>query len=113
MKKRTKWILVACVALALLLILLFSLADRQHENSGEDADADTAIDYGITYNWAYFALGDDKAVDLFLICPTVDMRDEYNMSLEDTETKANFLGALNMERGLYEDSARMFAPYSR
>ncbi|MBQ6535466.1 MAG: DUF3089 domain-containing protein [Firmicutes bacterium] len=113
MKKRTKWILVACVALALLLILLFSLADRQHENSGEDADADTVIDYSIPENWAYFALGDHKAADLFLICPTVDMRDEYNMSLEDTETKANFLGALNMERGLYEDSARMFAPYYR
>ena len=110
MKKLTKWILVACVTLALLLILACSLADRQHENSGEDADADTVIDYSIPENWAYFAWGDHKAADLFLICPTVDMRDEYNRSLGDTETKANFLGSLNLERGLYEDSARMFAP---
>ena len=35
------------------------------------------------------------------------------MSMDDAETKANFLGALNMERGIYEDSARLFAPYYR
>ena len=52
-------------------------------------------------------------MDLFLVCPTVDVNDEYNMSLEDEATKANFLGALNMERGIYEDSTRMFAPYYR
>ena len=50
---------------------------------------------------------------MFLICPTVDMNDEFNMSLEDADTKANFLGALNMERGLYEDTARLYAPYYR
>ncbi len=72
-----------------------------------------ALDYGEADNWAYYALGDEKAADLFLICPTVDMRDEFNMSADDTETKADFLGALNMERGIYEDSARMFAPYYR
>ena len=50
---------------------------------------------------------------MFLVCPTVDVRDEYNMSLEDTKTKENFLGALNMERGIYEGSARLYAPYYR
>ena len=47
------------------------------------------------------------------MCPTVDMNDEYNMSMADDETKADFLGALNMEKGIYEDSTRMFAPYYR
>ena len=70
-------------------------------------------DYSQESNWAYFAVGDEKEADLFLICPTVDTRDEYNMSLDDEETKANFLGALNMERGIYEESARMYAPYYR
>ena len=50
---------------------------------------------------------------MFLICPTVDMKDEFNMSLEDEDTKASFLGALNMERGIYEDTARLYAPYYR
>ncbi len=71
------------------------------------------VDYSDKGNWAYFGEGDEKAADLFLIAPTVDVNDEYNMSMDDVQTKANFLGALNMERGIYEDSTRMFAPYYR
>lgn len=74
---------------------------------------ETAVDYSLKDNWAYYAEGTDKPADLFLICPTVDMNDEYNMSMDDTETKENFYGALNMERGIYEEYTRMFAPYYR
>ena len=70
-------------------------------------------DYAKEENWAYFGIGEDKEADLFLVCPTVDMRDEYNMSMDDEETKGSFYGALNMERGIYEDSTRMYAPYYR
>ncbi|MCR5746896.1 MAG: DUF3089 domain-containing protein [Lachnospiraceae bacterium] len=70
-------------------------------------------DYSNKDNWAYYAIGEDKEADLFLICPTVDMNDEYNMSMADEETKKKFLGALNMERGIYEDNTRMYAPYYR
>ena len=31
------------------------------------------IDYSRRENWAYYAVGEDKEADLFLICPTVDM----------------------------------------
>ena len=75
--------------------------------------AESAPDYSQPENWAYLAIGEDKDADLFLVCPTVDMLDEYNMSMDDEETKASFLGALNMERGIYEDTARMYAPYYR
>ena len=72
-----------------------------------------APNYSREENWAYFAVGTDKNVDLFLICPTVDVKDEFNMSLDDEETRGNFVGALNMERGIYEDCARMYAPFYR
>ena len=75
----------------------------------ETADPEK-IDYSNEENWAYFGIGEDKEADLFLVCPAVDMRDEYNMSMDDEETKGSFSGALNMERGIYEDSTRMFAP---
>ena len=68
--------------------------------------------YSKPANWAYFAEGDGKA-DLFLIAPTVDINDEYNMLLSDDYTMGNFLGALNMERGIYEGLTRMYAPYYR
>lgn len=71
------------------------------------------IDYSDENNWAYYAVGDDKPVDLFLVCPSVDTNDEYNMSMEDDKTKANFIGALNMERGIYGASTRMYAPFYR
>ena len=76
--------------------------------------ADTA-DYSQSENWAYYAVGEGKDADLFLICPTVDMgkNGNYNMSLDDTDTKESFVGALNMERGIYEGSATMYAPYYR
>lgn len=68
--------------------------------------------YAHAENWAYFG-GEELSADLFLICPTVDTRDEYNMKLDDEKTRRNFLGALNMERGIYEDYTRMYAPYYR
>ena len=77
---------------------------------GQDA---AVTDYSARENWAYYAEGENRAADLFIICPTVDTRDEYNMSLDDQKTKGNFIGALNMERGIYEESTRMFAPYYR
>ena len=84
------------------------------QQPASDAENDAAaISYADAENWAYYGIGENKDADLFLICPTVDMNDEFNMSLEDEETKANFLGALNMERGIYEDSTRMYAPYYR
>ncbi len=73
----------------------------------------TAVDYSDAANWAYFESGDtDKTADVFFVCPTVYM-DGGNMSLSDEKTKSNFLGAINMEKGIYDDDSRFFAPYYR
>ncbi len=68
-------------------------------------------DYSQAENWAYLGIGEDKEADLFLVCPTIDMKEETNMSLDDEENKASFLGALNMERGIYEENTKLYAPY--
>ena len=81
--------------------------------AAETADSEAIPDYSKAENWAYFDLGEQKSADLFLVCPTVDTKDEYNMSMNDEVVKKSFLGALNMERGIYEDCTRMFAPYYR
>ena len=93
-------------AAVLLLALLCACAPA--------ATADT-VDYSVRESWAYYAEGDGKDADLFLICPTVDMGKggNYNMSMDDTATRESFLGALNMERGIYEDCTAMYAPYYR
>ena len=72
-------------------------------------------DYSLSENWAYLGEGENREADLFLICPTVDMGKDgnYNMSMENTDMKESFVGALNMERGIYEAVTTMYAPYYR
>ncbi len=72
-----------------------------------------ALDYSLPENWAYYSVGDNKPVDVFLICPTVDTRSERNALDLNEKLKARFVNALDMERGIYEESARMFSPYYR
>ena len=54
------------------------------------ACAEGGIDYSDPYNWAYYGIGEGKDADLFLICPTVDRKDEYLMSITDEETAHPF-----------------------
>ena len=70
-------------------------------------------DYSSLDNWAYFGIGQDQPADLFLICPTVDTSDALNMSLDDDALRVSFVSALEMQRGIYEGSTRMYAPYYR
>ena len=99
-------------AASALMVLILALTCLGALSAGAETE-NRAPDYSQKENWAYYAVGADKDADLFLICPTVDVNDEFNMSLNDEETKEGFVGALNMERGIYEESARMYAPYYR
>lgn len=66
-------------------------------------------------NWAYLEIDKKALADVFFICPTVFGGNEnaFNMSLDDKETKEAFLGATNMEKGIYDQDSRFFAPYYR
>ena len=74
-----------------------------------------APDYARAEDWAYFEEDSDRPVDVFFICPTVygGDADNGNMPMDDEDAKASFLGAINMEKGIYDESAAMFAPYYR
>ena len=69
--------------------------------------------YAQAENWAYLEADKTADADVFFICPTVYAGGEgsFNMSLDDETTKSDFLGATNMEKGIYDQSARFFAPY--
>lgn len=91
------------IMLLLVLAAFCSLASAQEP------------DYADAGSWAYWRVGKSKPADLFIVCPTVDLGagGNKNMSLTDNEAKKNFYGALNMERGIYEQHCRMYAPYYR
>lgn len=77
--------------------------------------ADPAPDYTLPSAWAYLETDIEKDADCFLICPTVYLGDgeHYNMSLQDSASRKSFVGALNMEYGLYALDCRMYAPFYR
>lgn len=77
---------------------------------------DNSTDYSDKSNWAYFETDTkDKTADVFFVCPTVysGADDTYNMELTDEKVKENFVGAINMEKGIYDSDSRFFAPYYR
>lgn len=71
--------------------------------------------YAQAENWAYLETEEEASADVFFICPTVygGGEDQYNMPMDDEDAKSDFLGATNMEKGIYDQDARFFAPYYR
>ena len=71
------------------------------------------LDYADPQNWAYYGLGEDKPVDVFLICPTVDIESETNSPEINDKLRESFAYALDLEKGIYEETGRLFSPYYR
>ena len=89
---------------------------EQSETSGASDTGSTAeVDYSDEENWAYLGGDEETKADVFFICPTVYMgeEDSYNMPLDDEDIKYSFTGAINMEKGIYDDECSFYAPYYR
>ncbi len=102
MKQRVR---IAPIILALCLIFSLPVFTSCKKSTYSDA-----------YYWAYFENEEsEKSADVFFVCPTVYGGDEnsFNMAINDEKTRRNFIGATNMEKGIYDDDARFFAPYYR
>ena len=72
-----------------------------------------SLNYNDPESWAYFALGEDRGVDVFIICPTVDTKSESNSFDLNEKLKSRFINALNMEKGIFEETGRLYSPYYR
>lgn len=99
-----------------LILLLFMVAATFGNICRAETSAIQPTDYNQAENWAYRETDAlDKTVDVFFVCPTVFRGDEThcNMDLSDAETRRKFLGATNMEKGIYDKDAKFFAPYYR
>ncbi len=80
----------------------------------DDSGLTSEVDYSQEENWAYYASaeGETKA-DVFFVCPTVysGTDDACNMDIQDDKVRRSFRGAINMEKGIYDEETRFFAPY--
>ena len=101
-KKAKSWLVLASCLLTLLILGTANAA---------------ALDYSEPGNWAYAgnASGPVQAVDVFLVGPTTFMGNaaQFNLPLDDPELRRSFLGAINMEKGIYDVRANFYAPYYR
>lgn len=108
MKRRMNRSASAAILSVFLIITLFMFGCAQQP---------AGVDYTKPENWAYLPLGETvtKNCDVFFVAPTVYLGtgDSHSMDIGDEETKAQFLGATNMEKGLYDEEANFFAPYYR
>ena len=95
------------LAFWLCLLMFFSLGTASA----------TPVDYNDPGNWAYRgnAPGQTQAVDVFFVGPTTFLGTaaQFNLPLVDPAARRSFLGAINMEKGIYDTTANLFAPYYR
>ena len=76
-----------------------------------------AVDYSDQHNWAYQGNAPEtmQAVDVFFVGPTTFLGNamQFNLPLDDIKARRSFLGAVNMEKGIYDAKANFYAPYYR
>lgn len=85
-----------------------------------DGDAKTTlskvgdgIDYSVKSSWSVYSSGQNRQADVFLVAPTVDTTDEYNMDISSEELRGRFDSALKAELPLFEGEAAVYSPYYR
>ncbi len=76
---------------------------------------EVAPDYTDSQYWVFHDDSGDKEADVFMIGPTMDFGEagNYNMSLEDPSHLQSYLGEMQRERGLFEETCNLWAPYYR
>lgn len=90
----------------------------------EETDAEAAVipalteeawlDYADPASWMYLeSEASDKRADVFFVDPTVYMGDDSHYQLVDFDEKVTgqLVGSANMEKGIYDQDARFFAPF--
>lgn len=106
--KKRKLIIILCfLTVAIITSVWFYNSKKPTFNN--------TLDYSIQDNWAIKEISNDKSADVFFICPTVDMGKDgnLNMSMDNEKIKSNFVGAINMEKDIYDIDANFYAPYYR
>ena len=112
---------IAVVSMALLLLAAVCLLSAQMGRSTMQKVQDPPLNYADDSNWAFWAdtesvpPGNEAAADVFLICPTVGVGREGDRTLDlsSEKNRAAFVAALQMERGIYDGAAALYAPFYR
>ncbi len=113
MKKRNRLFNLKRYTCCLMcLIMIFAAGGCTGKTSG-DKNFKNSV-YANADNWVYAETDvSGKDADVFFVNPTVYMGTDEELVWKeyDEKTKSSFVGSVNMEKGIYDDNARFFAPY--
>ena len=107
--RKTVSVLLMIVMIALIL-LPGNVAAETPEGPRE------SLDFSDSRNWAYFGTEDgETTADVFFIAPSVfgGKNGSYLMDLSNEKGRTNFVGAISMEKGIYDQNTRFYAPFYR
>ena len=99
--------------LAALLLALMLICGGAAETVEETREP---LDYGDPQNWVYLGAEDgETAADVFFIAPSAfgGKEGSYIMDLTNEKARANFIGVINMQKGIYDRNTRFYAPFYR
>lgn len=110
------------LSLILSVVCFFTVCLSGCQNKAEstffettNVSKESSSKYSSADNWVYADTDSpEKEADVFFLCPTsFDGEDKgfYNMPLDNEEIRQKFKGQVNMEKGIYDDNCRFFAPY--
>lgn len=99
--------IISISTLLILFVLSMAVIKRFDKISG--------LNYRDVSSWAYREVDENKPVDVFFVCPTIASGNngEKNMNYNNRDLRRKFVGAINMEKGMYDDVANFYAPYYR
>jgi len=115
MKAKRFLSLFIAVVIGLSSFTAFAADDIAEEILVVASPEEEYVDYSNMHFWSSWNNGEDKAADLFFVCPTVDMGKggNFNSYITDKKYRESFDGAVNMELGIYNEVASVYAPYYR
>jgi hypothetical protein len=108
MNRKLKWMKTVLI---LAVILLCSSVFAQTPDETLEP-----LDYSDMENWVYSGTEESESlVDVFFIAPSAFGGKEGSMLMDlgNEKGKANFIGAINMEKGIYDQGTRFYAPFYR
>ena len=114
--KIKRWLGVfIAIVLSLSSFTVFATDGMSEVIITESSPEEEYVDYSNMHFWSRWNNGEDKPADLFFVCPTVDMGKGGNLisDMESEKYRESFVGAINMELGIYNEVSSVYAPYYR
>lgn len=113
MRKRKIIIVLALILFVSILTQGVHLQGSNKVYAEEKTATESLSKYADPFNWAFLPGEKDKPVDVFFVTPTVygGNKSNFTMDISNEKSRYSFVGAMNMEKGIYDTTCNFYAPF--